>query len=237
MGSFASLAFGAFGNKSSSFWSVLGTPKLRRGKSMDLVDNKVSSVDCRYQTNDKRHSKGKILSFLGSSADFFSKKRKNGHHISVDSDPGIAVNYLKHNAAVHQNGHIGKRLVRGETIDTLSTDSIDCLNDKPHCENVDDYSKEETADSSLFGEETYSVSHNETYDDESASMQRTQSDITPCRPFLCRSDRIREETGSLDRPRSASIGASTQNRLTVDHHAVFYSVSSNESVFSKKEDV
>ncbi|XP_045176222.2 uncharacterized protein LOC123536823 [Mercenaria mercenaria] len=235
MGSFASLAFGAFGNKSTSFWSVLGTPKMRRGKSMDLVDNKVNSVD--YQTNTKRHSKGKILSFLGSSAEFFSKKRKNGHHTSLDSDPGIASSFLKHNAAIHQNGHIGKRLVRGETIDTLSTDSMDGLNDKTAGETAEDYSKQGTVDSSVFGEETGSVSHIDATDIELASMQRTQSDVTPCRPFLCRGDRVKEETGSLDRPRSASIGASTHNRLTVDHHAVFYSVSSNESMYSKKEDV
>lgn len=204
---------------------------------MDLVDNKVNSTDIHFQNNTKRHSKGKILTFLGSSAEFFSRKLKNGHHMSLDSDPGITATYLKHNAAIHQNGHIGKRLVRGETIDTLSTDSMDGLNDKTCGETAEDYSKQETVDSSVYGEENSSVSHIDAREHESASMQRTQSDVTPSRPFLCRSDRIKEETGSLDRPRSASIGASTHNRLTVNHHAMFHSLGSTESMYTKTENV
>lgn len=236
MGSFASLAFGAFGNKSSSFWSVLGTPKMRRGKSMDIVDNKIGSIDTQYPPNTKCHSKGRILSFLGSSAEFFSRKIKNDHHTSLDSDPGYAATYVKHNAAIHQNGHIGKRLVRGGTIDTLSSDSMDDFNDKTCGDTAEDYSKQETMDSSVCdGEETSSVSHTDAHG--SGSMQRTQSDITPSRPQLCRGDRIVEETGVLDRPRSASIGATTHNRLTVNHHAFFHSMDSNNSAFSRKEDV
>lgn len=237
MGSFASLAFGAFGNKSASFWSVLGTPKMRRGKSMDIVDNKINSIDTQYPTtNNTRQSKGRILSFLGSSAEFFSRKVRNDHHMSLESDPGYAATYVKHNAAIHQNGHIGKRLVRGGTIDTLSSDSIDDFNDKTCGETAEDYSKQETIDSSVYdGEETSSVSHNAAQG--SDSMQRTQSDNTPSRPQLCRGDRIIEDTGLLDRPRSASIGATTRNLLTVNHHAYFHSMDSTNSTFGRKEDV
>ncbi|KAL4224773.1 Voltage-gated hydrogen channel 1 [Mactra antiquata] len=233
MGSFASLAFGAFGNKSTSFWSVLGTPKMRRGKSMDLAEtNKVNMMDTSF-THHKNH-KSKFLNFLGSSADYLKGKIRNGHHLSLDSDPGIASNFLKQNA-IHQNGHIGKRLVRGETIDTLSTDSMDGINDHSKEHTADeDISKQETVDSSMYeGGDTGSQSPNT----ESSSMQRTQSDSTPTRPTLCRSDRINEQAGSLDRPRSASIGATSRNRLTVTHHAMFHCPESFDSIDERRSNV
>ena len=149
MGSFASLAMG-FG-KSSSFWSVLGTPNLRRGKSMECVDHKVISPDGPLAPHvPKRHSRGRLLTFLGSSTEFFRGKLRKGNHTSLDSDPGITAAYLRYNATVQQNGHIGKRLVRGETIDTASTDeSLDC--DKAY-HSEDDFSRHNTFDSSAFGE-------------------------------------------------------------------------------------
>lgn len=233
MGSFASLAFGAFGNKSTSFWSVLGTPKMRRGKSMDLAENKVNMVDAPF-ANSKRHSKSKILTFLGSSADYIRGKIRNGHHLSIDSDPGIAATFLKQNASIHQNGHVGKRLVRGETIDTLSTDSMDGINENSKCQTAEDYSKQETVDSSVCDcGETNSLSPNT----ESISMQRTQSDTSPMRPILCRSDRINETADSIDRPRSASIGATSRNRLTVTHQAIFHCASSFDSIEGRTSDV
>ena len=149
MGSFASLALG-FG-KSSSFWSVLGTPNLRRGKSMECVDNKIVQDG---PLSPKRHSKGRILSFLGSSTEFFRGKIRKGHQTSLDSDPGIAAAYLRYSANIQQNGHAGKRLVRGETIDTVSTDtSLDGTGDKKyHSEDDCDFSRHNTMDSSVFGD-------------------------------------------------------------------------------------
>ena len=150
MGSFASLALG-FG-KSSSFWSVLGTPNLRRGKSMECVDNKIISPDGPLAP--KRHSKGRILSFLGSSTEFFRGKLRKGHQTSLDSDPGIAAACLRYGTTIQQNGHAGKRLVRGETIDTASTDtSLDGIGDKKYqSEDTYDFSRHNTLDSSVFGE-------------------------------------------------------------------------------------
>ena len=159
MGSFASLALG-FG-KSSSFWSVLGTPNLRRGKSMECVDNKVISPDGPLAP--KRHSKGRLLSFLGSSTEFFRGKIRRGHQTSLDSDPGIAAACLRYSTTVQQNGHAGKRLVRGETIDTASTDtSLDGIGDKL-CQSEDtcEFSRHNTIDSSVFGEGSNSSQHSD----------------------------------------------------------------------------
>ena len=115
---------------------------------MECVDHKVTSPDGPLAP--KRHSRGKILNFLGSSTEFFRGKLRKGNHTSLDSDPGIAAAYLRYNATVQQNGHIGKRLVRGETIDTASTDeSLDC-DKKYHSEG--EFSRHNTLDSSVFGE-------------------------------------------------------------------------------------
>lgn len=219
MGSFASLAFGAFGNKSSSFWSVLGTPKMRRGKSMELV-NKVNHVD-PVLPNTKRHSKGKIFGFLGTSADYIRGKIKNGHHLSLDSDPGMSANFVKSNI----NGHIGKRLVRGETIDTLSTDSIDDAHE--HICVTDDLSKQETMDSSGCGD---SGSVSPVADDK--AMQRAQSDCVTTRPPLTHSQRLRDQ--SRER-RASSVGA--MDSLTVDYHPNYSTMDSEDSNVDVKEEV
>ena len=118
---------------------------------MECVDHKVISPDGPLAPNiPKRHSRGRILNFLGSSTEFFRGKLRKGNHASLDSDPGITAAYLRYNATVQQNGHIGKRLVRGETIDTASTDeSLDC--DKNY-QSEDDFSRHNTFDSSAFGD-------------------------------------------------------------------------------------
>ncbi|WAR03872.1 HVCN1-like protein [Mya arenaria] len=225
MGSFASLAFGAFGNKSTSFWSVLDTPKMRRGKSMEVVaQNRINNSETNVQ-NQKRHSKAKILGFLGSSADYLRGKIRNGHHLSLDSDPGP----LKANTSLHQNGHIGKRLVRGETIDTVSTESNDDLTER-QC-STDDYPKQSTIESSVFGG---SLSPSLIVNEGSMQMFRTQSDSATARPPLCHSSCLQETSCSIEHPveqqpkRRASVGA--MDSLTVTYRAD-YCRSSSDDVF------
>jgi len=214
MGSFASLAFGAFGNKTASFWSVLGTPKMRRGKSMETVAQNRINIEDTGVNQQKRHSKGKLLGFLGSSADYIRGKMRSGHNRSIDSDPGFQ------KAGPPLNGHICKRLVRGETIDTLSTDSIDDITDR-QC-STDEYHKQETLDSSVFeGEESMSTSPIK--EQVSMQMMRTQSDIVTARPPLCHASRLRDTMDAGDNihgtpSRRASIGA--MDSLTVNYHAV-----------------
>lgn len=211
MGSFASLAFGAFGNKSTSFWSVLGTPKMRRGKSMEVV-NKVNHVDPVVHTA-KRHSKTKLFGFLGSSADYIRGKIRNGHHLSIDSDPGISANFSK----CHVNGHIGKRLVRGETIDTMSTESIEDVTEH-HCL-TDDFSKQDTMDSSVCDDSGSFPPHTDVI-----AMQRTHSDCVTTRPPLEHSERLREERRER---RASSVGA--MDSLTVNYQPHYRSMDSEES--------
>ncbi|KAH3888648.1 hypothetical protein DPMN_012688 [Dreissena polymorpha] len=210
MGSFASLAFGAFGNKSGSFWSVLGTPKMRRGKSEDiLAGNKiVHSSDTTVQS-EKRHSKGKLLGFLGSSADYLRGKiNRNGHHTSLDSDS--IQTHFKSSIPMQQNGHIGKRLVRGETIDTLSTESNDDITDR-NC-NVDDLSKQETVESSV-AEADFSNAASPKND--LVFMHRAHSDSVGTRPPLQHGSRLLDSLDSMDIQRRASFGA--MDSLTVHY--------------------
>lgn len=211
MGSFASLALG-FG-KSSSFWSVLGTPNLRRGKSMECVDHKVISPDVP-----KRHSKGRILSFLGSSTEFFRGKIKKSHQTSLDSDPGIAAAYLRYNATVQQNGHIGKRLVRGETIDTASTDTSLDGDKKFHSE--DEFSRHNTFDSSVFGDGS-NDSHASDSKTKAGPSESERDDIVIEKVVIDESNyRKLEASPIIRRPNTLSVDPSTYRSRHVDDDTV-----------------
>jgi len=189
MGSFASLAFGALSNKSSSFWSVLGTPKMRRGKSMDVI-NKDSTTDVMTQ-NSKQNTKKRLFGFLGTSADYIRGKIRDDHHLSIDSDPGMSNNYVRN----HCNGP--KRLTRGETIDTMSLDSIDDNHDILGV--VDEYSKQDTIDSSVYEDSGSGTPV------ELVTMHRAHSDcLTSQHPSRDSQDRM-----------TSSVGA--MNTLTVDY--------------------
>ena len=189
MGSFASLAFGALSNKSSSFWSVLGTPKMRRGKSMDVI-NKDSTTDVMTQ-NSKQNTKKRLFGFLGTSADYIRGKIRDDHHLSIDSDPGMSNNYVRN----HCNGP--KRLTRGETIDTMSLDSIDDNHDILGV--VDEYSKQDTIDSSVYEDSGSGTPV------ELVTMHRAHSDcLTSQHPSRESQDRM-----------TSSVGA--MNTLTVDY--------------------
>ncbi|KAL3842307.1 hypothetical protein ACJMK2_020337, partial [Sinanodonta woodiana] len=148
MGSFASLAFGgALGpSKSSSFWSVLGTPRLRRGKSMDILENKKVKPEGKTEQH-----KGRILSFLGSSTDFFKGKSKNGKQLSLDCDPAFGLAMFK-----NSNGNNNRKLQRTETIDTVSTDTSNEGHGDPvkrMCNGNNGMSRQDTNDSSVFEED------------------------------------------------------------------------------------
>ena len=189
MGSFASLAFGALSNKSSSFWSVLGTPKMRRGKSMDVI-NKDNTTDVMTQ-NSKQNTKKRLFGFLGTSADYIRGKIRDDHHLSIDSDPGMSNNYVRN----HCNGP--KRLTRGETIDTMSLDSIDDNHDILGV--VDEYSKQDTIDSSVYEDSGSGTPV------ELVTMHRAHSDcLTSQHPSRDSQDRM-----------TSSVGA--MNTLTVDY--------------------
>lgn len=186
MGSFASLAFGALGNKSSSFWSVLSTPKMRRGKSMDVL-NKNSPTESVAAPHSKHNTKKRLFGFLGTSADYIRGKVKDDHHLSIDSDPGISSNFLRNNV----NGPVGKRLTRGETIDdTMSIDSVE--DNHINLGVAEDFAKQDTLDSSV--------------NDDSGSgtpvdwiaMQRTHSDCLPSHDLKDLNVRKTSSAGAMD---------------------------------------
>jgi len=156
---------------------------------MDVI-NKDSTTDVMTQ-NSKQNTKKRLFGFLGTSADYIRGKIRDDHHLSIDSDPGMSNNYVRN----HCNGP--KRLTRGETIDTMSLDSIDDNHDILGV--VDEYSKQDTIDSSVYEDSGSGTPV------ELVTMHRAHSDcLTSQHPSRDSQDRM-----------TSSVGA--MNTLTVDY--------------------
>lgn len=129
MGSFASLALGALGghkSNGSSFWNLLATPKLRRGKSEEWEGK--TGVQTKEDTRSLRYT-DRVWTVAGTS-DLHKKNKKArslSHQSTVDSDPGtptIIKGRLK---------AIKRFLRRQDPIDNASFSSIDTAEKDSKC--------------------------------------------------------------------------------------------------------
>lgn len=129
MGSFASLALGALGahkTNGSSFWNLLATPKLRRGKSEEWEAK--TGVQMKDDTRSLRYT-DRVWTVAGTS-DLHKKNKKArslSHQSTVDSDPGtptIIKGRLK---------AIKRFLRRQDPVDNASFSSIDTVEKDSKC--------------------------------------------------------------------------------------------------------
>ncbi|XP_062595767.1 uncharacterized protein LOC134257137 [Saccostrea cucullata] len=129
MGSFASLALGALGghkSNGSSFWNLLATPKLRRGKSEEWEGK--TGVQVKEDTRSLRYT-DRVWTVAGTS-DLHKKNKKArslSHQSTVDSDPGtptIIKGRLK---------AIKRFLRRQDPVDNASFSSMDTVEKDSKC--------------------------------------------------------------------------------------------------------
>lgn len=129
MGSFASLALGALGghkSNGSSFWNLLATPKLRRGKSEEWEGK--TGVQIKEDTRSLRYT-DRVWTVAGTT-DLHKKNKKArslSHQSTVDSDPGtptIIKGRLK---------AIKRFLRRQDPVDNASFSSMDTTEKDSKC--------------------------------------------------------------------------------------------------------